>query len=180
MNDLDLDKYFKILEIDKDTPFTEMKNSYILLRNLYSKTNLGISPLIISLSNKRQKTIVKEIDEAFAKLEQYYQDKKTEHIRSKEEKFAKSRIPEFEVVGGEALKMTRNVLGFELEEIAFLSGVPLKHLVNIELERYDLLPPKIYIKTFLRKFAEQLSLDPKKVTNDYLKRMKNFYDETDI
>lgn len=178
MNSTDLEKYFKILEIDKDTSFTEMKNSYILLRNLYSKTNLGVSPLIDSLSNKKQKSIVREIDEAFSMLEKYYQDIKIEKIRSKEEKFAKSRIPEFEVIGGEALKMTRNVLGFELEEIAFLSGVPIKHLVNIELERYDLLPPEVYIKTFLRKFAEQLSLDQDKVVNDYLKRMKNFYDKS--
>ncbi|MEN8152742.1 MAG: helix-turn-helix transcriptional regulator [Acidobacteriota bacterium] len=175
MNDHDLEKYFRTLEINKDTSFTEMKNSYILLRNLYSKTDLGISPLINSLSNKRQKNIVKEIDEAFSMLEKYFNDKKMEKIKSKEEKFAKSRIPEYEVIGGEALRMTRNVLGFELEEIAFLSGVPLKHLTNIELERYDLLPPKVYIKTFLKKFAEQLSLDPNKVVNDYLKRMDDFH-----
>ena len=174
MNDIDLEKYFESLEITKDASFTEMKNSYIHLRNLYSKSNLSISPLIESLSKKKQKFIVKEIDEAFRMLEQYYQEKKQESIKNKKEKIQKSRIPTFEVIGGEALKMIRKVLGIELEEIAFLSGVQVKHLNNIELERYDLLPPDIYVKTFLRKYASQLSLDSKKVVADYFKRMKDF------
>ncbi|MCK5003882.1 MAG: helix-turn-helix domain-containing protein, partial [Candidatus Aminicenantes bacterium] len=104
----------------------------------------------------------------------YYQDKKMENIKTKREKIQKSRVPTFEIIGGEALKMIRKVLGIELEEIAFLSGVPLKHLINIELERYDLLPPDIYIKTFLKKFAAQLSLDTDKVVADYFKRMEDF------
>jgi len=174
MNSVDLDKHFDMLEITRDTSFTEMKNSYIHLRNLYSRNNLSISPLIRSLSKKKQKQIVKEIDEAFHMLEKYYQEKKVENIRTKKEKIQKSRVPTFEVIGGEALKMIRKVLGIDLEEISFLSGVPLKHLVNIELERYDLLPPDIYIKTFLRKYASQLSLDSEKVVADYFKRMKNF------
>ncbi|MEN8221839.1 MAG: helix-turn-helix domain-containing protein [Acidobacteriota bacterium] len=179
MNSADLEKYFETLEITKDASFTEMKNSYIHLRNLYSKNNLSISPLIESLSKKKQKHIVREIDEAFRMLEQYYQDKKIENIRTKREKIQKSRVPTFEVIGGEALKMIRKVLGIELEEIAFLSGVQLKHLTNIELERYDLLPPDIYVKTFLRKYASQLSLDSDKVIADYFKRMKDFKSESD-
>lgn len=174
MNDFDLDRYFSILEITRETTFTEMKNSYIHLRNLYSRNNLSISPLIQSLSRKKQKLIVKEIDEAFRMLEKYYQEKKLENIRTKKEKIQKSRVPTFEVIGGEALKMIREVLGIELEEISFLSGVPLKHLTNIELERYDLLPPDIYVKTFLKKYAGQLSLDSKKVVADYFKRMGDF------
>ncbi len=179
MNDTDLKIYFETLEITRDASFTEMKNSYIHLRNLYSKDNLSISPLIASLSKKKQKLIVKEIDEAFRMLEQYYQDKKIENIRTKREKIQKSRVPTFEVIGGEALKMIRKVLGIELEEIAFLSGVQLKHLTNIELERYDLLPPDIYVKTFLRKYASQLSLDSNKVVSDYFKRMKEFKSKSD-
>ncbi len=174
MNNSEFDKYFNTLEITQETTFTEMKNSYILLRNLYSRDNLSISPLIQSLSKKKQKLIVKEIDEAFNMLEKYYQDKKTESIKTKREKIQKSRVPTFEVIGGEALKMIRKVLGIELEEIAFLSGVTLKHLINIELERYDLLPPDVYIKTFLRKYADQLSLDTDKVVIDYFKRMEDF------
>jgi len=174
MNDLDLKKYFDVLEITPDSSFTEMKNSYIHLRNLYSRSNLSISPLIQELSKKKQKVIVRDIDEAFQMLEKYYQDKKMESIRTKREKIQKSRIPTFEVIGGEALKMIRKVLGIDLEEISFLSGVPLKHLTNIELERYDLLPPDIYIKTFLRKYSSQLSLDPEKVVKDYFKRMNEF------
>ncbi len=174
MNSSEFDKYFDTLEITKETTFTEMKNSYIHLRNLYSRNNLSISPLIQALSKKKQKLIVKEIDEAFNMLEKYYQDKKMENIKTKREKIQKSRVPTFEIIGGEALKMIRKVLGIELEEIAFLSGVPLKHLINIELERYDLLPPDIYIKTFLKKFAAQLSLDTDKVVADYFKRMEDF------
>ncbi len=174
MNSLDLSQYFDTLEITAESSFTEMKSSYIHLRNLYSKDNLSISPLIKALSKKKQKMIVKEIDVAFSMLEKYYQEKKIENIKTRKEKIQKSRIPTFEVIGGEALKMIRKVLGIELEEISFLSGVPLKHLTNIELERYDLLPPDVYIKNFLKKYAAQLSLDSNKVVSDYFKRMKEF------
>lgn len=67
----------------------------------------------------------------------------------------------------------------ELKEIALFTGVPAEHLKNIELERLDLLPPQGYIKVFLRKYAEYLALDPKKVVEDYLvlfdkkKKIKN-------
>lgn len=174
MNDFDLDRYFDILEITRESTFTEMKSSYIHLRNLYSQKSLSISHLIQALSRNKQKLIVKEIDEAFRMLEKYYQEKKQENLKIKKEKIQRSRIPTFEVIGGEALKMIREVLGIELEEISFLSGVPLKHLTNIELERYDLLPPDVYVKTFLKKYAAQLSLDSTKVAVDYFKRMDDF------
>jgi cytoskeleton protein RodZ len=83
---------------------------------------------------------------------------------------ARHNVPEFEVFSGNALRLTREVLGINLKEIALYSGIPLSHLKNIELERFDLLPPIGYIKAFLKKYAEYLSLDSQKVINDYLKR----------
>jgi cytoskeletal protein RodZ len=56
----------------------------------------------------------------------------------------------------------------ELKEIALFTGIPAKHLKNIELERFDLLPPTGYIKVFLKKYAEYLALDTEKVIADYL------------
>jgi len=175
MNNIELDKCFFILEINNNASFLEMKNSYIHLRNLYSSKNIGLSPLIENLSNKRQKQIIKDIDEAYHILEKYYIEKKDQKIIEKREKFAKSNIPEFETIGGESLKLTRNVLGLDLEEIAFLSGVPIKHLMNIEEERYNLLPPRMYVRTFVKKFAEQLSLNPSKAADDYIKKMEDFF-----
>lgn len=175
MNDLELEKCFFILEIDKNSSFLEMKNSYIHLRNLYSNKNLGLSPLIANLSKNRQKKIIKDIDNSYHLLEQYYNEQKDRKVIEKKAKFAKVNIPEFETIGGDSLKLTRNVLDFDLEEIAFLCGVPIKHLKNIEEERYELLPPRMYIRTFVKKFAEHLSLDPDKAAKDYIRRMENFY-----
>ena len=46
MNSSEFDKYFDTLEITKESTFTDMKNSYIHLRNLYSRDNLSIEDFI--------------------------------------------------------------------------------------------------------------------------------------
>ncbi len=175
MNDKDLDRFFFILEIDKSASFIEMKNSYIHLRNLYSNKNLGLSPLIANLSNRKQSKIIKEIDEAYHSLEKYFNEKKDLKMKVKKEKFARSNIPEFDKIGGESLKITREVLDLDLEEVAFLSGVSIKHLENIEKERFELLPPRMYVRTFVKKYAEQISLDPEKASGDYIEKMESHF-----
>lgn len=179
MSDMELKRCFYILEIDENASFLEMKNSYIHIRNLYSNKNLGLSPLIQSLSNRRLKKIISDIDEAYHILEKHYTEKKDRKKNAKREKMEKSNIPEFELIGGDSLRLTRNVLALDLEEIAFLSGVPIKHLENIENERYNLLPPRMYIRTFIKKFAEQLSLDPEKAADDYIKKMEKHLKKTE-
>jgi len=163
-------KYYRILELKPDASFLEVKSAYLHLKKLYSSKPLVMEPIMDEISEKTRLKILDQLEEAYVKLKEFYTAKDQKKIKTAKERVARHNVPEFEVFSGNALRLTREVLGINLKEIALYSGIPISHLKNIELERFDLLPPIGYIKAFLKKYAEYLSLDSQKVINDYLKR----------
>jgi hypothetical protein len=169
-NNNDNEKYYRILELKPDASFLEVKSAYLHLKKLYSSKPLVMEPIMDEISEEMQLKILDQLEEAYVKLKEFFTAKDQTKIKTAKERVARHNVPEFEVFSGNALRLTREVLGIDLKEIALYSGVSLSHLKNIELERFDLLPPIGYIKVFLKKYAEYLSLDSKKVIKDYLKR----------
>lgn len=161
-------KYYDILEIKPDASFLEIKNAYFHLKKLYSSEPAVLIPVIDDISEKERQEILDRLEEAYNHLKEIYKVEEKEKITSTKEWTNTHNVPEFQMFDGNALRLTREVLGVELKEIALFTGVPMVHLRNIELERLDLLPPQGYIKVFLRKYAEYLALDPKKVVEDYI------------
>ena len=164
-----LKQYYDILEVKLDAPFIEVKSSYLHLRKLYSSQPLVMSPILDEISEQKRTEILNKLDDAYKKLKDFYATEEKEKIKSAKDWGHTHNVPEFEVYSGNALKLTREVLGVDLKEIALFTGVPINHLKNIELERLDLLPPTGYIKVFLKKYTEYLSLDSQRVIDDYLK-----------
>lgn len=162
-------EYYDILEIKTDAAFLEVKSAYLHLKKLYSSQPMVLSPIMDEISEDRRDDILKKVEHAYDMLKEFYTAEEKGKIKSAKEWVRTHNVPEFEVYSGNALRLTREVLGVELNEIALFTGVPGKHLKNIELERLDLLPPKGYIKVFLKKYAEYLSLDSERIIDDYLK-----------
>ena len=165
----ELKQYFEILELDSGAPFIEVKTSYFHLKKLYSSQPLVISPILDEMSESKRSSILNQLDDAYEKLKEFYTENEQTKIKTAKERVSRHNVPEFEVFSGNALRLTREVLGIELKELALYTGIPLRHLKNIEMERFDLLPPKGYIKVFLKKYADYLSLDSEKVIKDYIK-----------
>ncbi len=61
---------------------------------------------------------------------------------------------------GKILKQTREEKGISLQEISHKTKVSLSYLKAIEAEDWEALPPKPYVKGFLRLYASSLGLDP--------------------
>ena len=78
--------------------------------------------------------------------------------------------PEDGVYDGPVLRRIRMSRGVELEEISVLTKVNELYLQFIEANRYDDLPAPVYLKGFLRVFAQCLKLDPRQVTESYMQR----------
>ncbi|MBW2092678.1 MAG: helix-turn-helix domain-containing protein, partial [Deltaproteobacteria bacterium] len=55
-------------------------------------------------------------------------------------------------------------------EIALTTKIQVEHLENLENENYVDLPPEVYIRGFILSYAKALSLDSKKVADDYMYR----------
>jgi curved DNA-binding protein CbpA len=80
--------------------------------------------------------------------------------------------PENGVFDGDVLRRIRVSLGIELEEIAATTKINEHHLRSIEGNRYDQLPPPVYLRGFLKQIAKCLSLDAGRVADSYTARMR--------
>jgi curved DNA-binding protein CbpA len=76
--------------------------------------------------------------------------------------------PEDGVYDGPALRRVRIRHGIELDEIAARTKINESHLVAIEQNQYESLPPPVYLRGFLRQIAKCLRLDPKTVADSYM------------
>lgn len=162
-------KHFDVLELDPGASFAEIKSSYLHLKKLYSSDAMVLAPIGDDMPESRREELLEEIESAFQTLKEYFTDKEVNKQSITRERVLHQNIPEFEVYSGNAMKLTREVLNVELQEIALATGIPLKHLKSLEMERFDLLPPEGYIRIYVSKYAEYLSLNPKRVTQDYMK-----------
>ncbi len=169
MDSQDYTKYYKILELKPDSPFSEIKGAYLHLKRLYSSDSAVLSPLIEEISEEKREELLVQIEEAYNNLREYHSTKKTEKQKNTRDRVMHNNIPEFEVFSGNALRLTREVLGVELQEIALGTGIATRHLRSIEMERFDQLPPPGYVKIYVSKYAKYLSLDAQRVTEDYMK-----------
>jgi len=77
-------------------------------------------------------------------------------------------------VKGGTLKKIREKLGIGVHEIAVSTKISYKILVNIELERFEKLPEAGYLRWHVMSYAKALSLDPKKIANEYMKRYRRW------
>lgn len=74
-------------------------------------------------------------------------------------------------ISGKDLKNLRESLGIELEEIFQVTKISPTALVAIEKDDVVNLPPRIYLISFLKSYAEALQLDPKQVVDGYIKNI---------
>ena len=72
-------------------------------------------------------------------------------------------------ISGKDLRNLRESLGIELEEIFQATKISPTALAAIEKDDVVNLPPKIYLISFLKSYAEALQLDPKQVVEGYIK-----------
>jgi len=70
-------------------------------------------------------------------------------------------------LGGEALREIRERLGLTLEDVSSCIKVTKGTLKALEEEDFDLLPPWIYIKGFLRAYARMLKIDADEVIRTF-------------
>jgi cytoskeletal protein RodZ len=76
-------------------------------------------------------------------------------------------------ITGKDLKNLRESLGIELEEIFQATKISPTTLVAIEKDDKVNLPPKIYLISFLKSYAEALQLDPKQVVDGYIRNISH-------
>ena len=95
-------------------------------------------------------------------------------IEDKEVKEISNQILSKEVISGNDLKKLRESIGIELEEIFEVARIGVSVLKSIEENQTEGLPSSVYLKNFLKVYAELLQVDSKKVDDGYLKNIQSF------
>jgi DnaJ-class molecular chaperone len=75
-------------------------------------------------------------------------------------------------VTGRDLKQLRESFGIEISEIYEITKISPTNISLIEQDRFKDLPAEIYLKMYLRSYAEILQMDPVHVVDGYLQNMK--------
>jgi cytoskeletal protein RodZ len=76
-----------------------------------------------------------------------------------------------DVLSGNDLKKIREELGVSLEMIAGMAKVRVVLLRAIEEDQFEKTPSRIFLKSFLRAYAQCIGLDVDLVASRYLKRI---------
>ncbi|MBT3312621.1 MAG: hypothetical protein HN737_05870 [Desulfobacterales bacterium] len=79
-----------------------------------------------------------------------------------------------EFISGNDLKCLRNASGVRLEEVFEIARISVSILNYIENDEHKKLPPQIYLKNFLKSYAEILQIDSEKIVTGFLKNMNRF------
>ncbi|UCC39096.1 MAG: helix-turn-helix domain-containing protein [Candidatus Aminicenantes bacterium] len=166
-------KYFEILEVSPDASLSEIKNAYLRLKKLYSSDSMVVIPIADEFSKRNREEILKKIENAYTKLIALMDTEKSKPVTQR--KPSVSDIPsekhtESVSFSGEALRQIREKKGVQLYEVALETKIRIELLQNIELENFEALPAGIYLKAHLMNYASFLSLDAKKVAEDYIRR----------
>jgi len=76
------------------------------------------------------------------------------------------------LVSGEDLRQLREALGISIAEIFERTRVSKITLERIEQDQYSDLPAQIFLKSFLKSYAEILQIDAQRVVEGYLKHLE--------
>lgn len=79
-------------------------------------------------------------------------------------------ISEDTVFTGELLRQVRLARGMTIRQIADRTKISPTHIESIELERWDWLPARVFLRGFLVSLARELRLDPEQVSRTFLSR----------
>jgi len=73
---------------------------------------------------------------------------------------------------GVRLRRNRLFRGYELDDISNVTKVRGSHLRNIEEENFQDLPADVYVRGFVKAYAQTIGLDPKIVVPSYMARLE--------
>ncbi len=199
MKSIDEQTYYEILEVNPTASAREIQRAYERARETYNQDSLAIYSLFTDQEIRKIQAAIDEayrvlMDDASRKtyneshlpalgevLSQTVPELENDFRSTKELKGIETYSPPSADVltdlpgtgyRGESLRRVRERLGVDLKDISAQTRIHPKVLEWIEEEAHKNLPPLVYLKGFLRAYAQCLGLDPRKVVEDYLQLTK--------
>ncbi len=183
--------YYEILEVSPTATTKEIQRAYEHAKETFHADSMAVYSLF---SEKEVKEIEEAVEEAYRVLMDESSRKSYDQTHSRtmgEQSLEKpsevqvarreKRTPlsftdlsfnaEVEHYRGRELKQLRERMGLELQTVSKETKISLKILESLEEENFEKLPALVYLKGFLKSYAQCLGLDPHKVVEGYLQSM---------
>jgi len=184
--------YYELLEVSPDATPQEIQKAYEQAKETFHQDSLAVYSLFSESEVEKIRTLVDEayrvlMDETLRKeydqshlqvIASQKREKPLEVELSVKEKKTPSLIfteLSADTSGGEyrgkGLKLIRERMGIDLKSVSQETKISVQTLQYIEEEVIEKLPPLVYLKGFLKAYAQCLGLDPPKVVEEYLKAL---------
>lgn len=174
--------YYEILEVNPNATPKEIQLAYDRARETFHSDSVAVYSLF---SEEEMKGVQSLIEEAYRVLidenlrGRYDQSHDGNWERPREFQgtswdktplsFTGLSLQNGQDYGGKVLREIRERLGVDLKSISVETKINVKILEWIEEEALEKLPALVYLKGFLKGYAQFLGMDPQKVTDGYLK-----------
>jgi flagellar biosynthesis protein FlhG len=184
--------YYEILEVDPTATSKEIQRAYEHAKETFQADSLAVYSLFSEEEVKEIQSFIEEayrvlMDEALRKSydQSTFQTVGGESIEKPLEAHGVSRgkktslsftglsfNTDEEIYHGKTLKQLREKMGVELQTISKETKISVKILEWIEEEAFEKLPALVYLKGFLKNYAQSLGLDPQRVIEEYMRSME--------
>jgi curved DNA-binding protein CbpA len=188
MKGIDEQTYYEILEVSPAATSKEIQRAYEHAKETFHADSLAVYSLFTGQEVQEIQVVIEEayrvlMDESLRKsydqshyqiLDQQKLEKPPEiqvPLRERKPPPASADVPVHmgeEIYRGKTLRQIRERMSIDLETIAQETRINLKTLELVEGEDLEKLPPLVYLKGFLKGYAQSLGLDPHKVVEDYV------------
>ena len=143
-------------------------------RAAYDKMLVDSGQLDMSVVRKEQKkptplfrtNDVTNVDNLAEKVRKKSKEKEVEKLTNE--------ILSKDLISGSDLIELRKAVGVELSEIDVVTKISVSVLKSIEEDQFENLPSDIYLKNFLKSYAEVLQIDTQKIVDGYLENISHF------
>jgi DnaJ-class molecular chaperone len=184
--------YYEILEISPTASSKEIQRAYEHAKETFHADSVAVYSLF---SEEEVKEIEEAVEEAYRvltdeALRRNYNQSDFQMVQmaggqptetfSEARGISRERKPSLSFTGlsfsveegpyrGKTLKQIREGMGIELQTISKEMKINIKILEWIEEEAFEKLPALVYLKGFLKSYAQSLGLNPPKVVEEYLR-----------
>ncbi|MFC1862824.1 helix-turn-helix domain-containing protein [Thermodesulfobacteriota bacterium] len=144
-------------------------------RDGYDRTLLRSGDIdATAMDKKDKKKPIPLFPSAYHKNEDAFSKRIKKRIEENEtSKDMSEKILSKDIISGNDLKRLREAFDIELEDIYEAARISVSTLQSIEEDEAENLPPEVYLRNFLKNYAELLQIDSKKIIAGYLKNIHN-------
>jgi DnaJ-class molecular chaperone len=171
--------YSLFVEDERKVILSKIEDAFLTLiddkkRKAYDNNLVNIGEVSDNIfTDKEQKKAIPIFQKSEARTSNNSLARIKKKIQEKEAADLATTMLKSDQITGKDLKNLRESLGIELEEIFQATKISPTALAAIEKDDMANLPPKIYLISFLKSYAEALQLDPKQVVDGYIRNISH-------